>query len=162
MSGSSPGCRIDAHPHAAEIAGWLRQGLTATAVNNKLRDLSDDPVNYKPLPPSTLSYHRRLCLGMAALSQGRPKGDKVNSDDLIASGEGDAEIVKETRTLSLALFRHRLKTAPDKIANRDLIPVLTAILRLEGKQNTKDPLDDAMGDATEGADEESQQSPSPS
>lgn len=129
--------------------------MTSTAINNHLRDLSPDRANFKPLPASTLSYHRRLCLGLAKLQQGRPaKGSStVKLEEIIKPGETDEAIIRETKTLSLGLFRHRLKTKSDSVTNRELVPVLTAILRMEGKGSKRDPLDDAMEGAIEGADE---------
>lgn len=137
--------------------------MTTRAINNRLLALSNDPGNFKALPASSVSYHRQLCLGMAKIQNGRPSAsEKVNPAELMTPGETDEAIIRETKTLSLALFRHKLKTQPGSVSMKDLTPVLTAILRLEGKGNKRDPLDDAMEGAIGSADEDEEQASPPS
>lgn len=160
---SASHCVIDTHPNAIDIGNWLKGGLTSTAINKKLRAMSPDPEAFKPFPPSTLSIHRTVCLGMAKMQPGRPPvGTRVKLSDLVTPGETDEQIIRETKTLSLALFRHRLKTDPSNVSMKDLTPVLTSILRLEGKGSKRDPLDDAMENAIGSADEDEEQAASPS
>lgn len=54
----------------------------------------------------------------------------------------------QIKDAALKLFYHRVVNAPHMVKTSELVPVLTAILRLQGKTDGVDPLTQAMGDVT--------------
>ncbi len=126
------GCRLDSHPKAAEIANWLRQGLTSARINDKLHEMDSAEAI---LSSSTISYHRRVCLGLLRLEREQSiKLDKLPEPDM-----------DEVEQNALKLFNYRLKNSPEKVKNSELVPVLTAIMRRKDSDDKKkNPLDEAM------------------
>lgn len=129
-----PGCFIDSHPRADQIAAWLRQGLTSNAVSAQLQRLDSDS---RPLTSNAINLHRRLCLGIHA-KRGRPSRVE-RPEDLPESASID-EVGEE----ALRIFLYRLRINPGSVTNKELVPILTAILRRQEKKSPKDPLDEAM------------------
>lgn len=139
-------CLIDNSPYAVEIAGWLRQGLSSTTVNENLQSVDVSSPKYTKIQ---ISRHRTQCLGMAPLQGGRPhvatsqkpedleKQAKVSNDEILA--------------LSKIAFFDRLKKHPHEIKTSELVSVISALTRdaaKSGKQDDKDPLTTAMGEIT--------------
>ena len=138
-------CYLDSNPHATEIAGWLRQGLTAAAVNANLKLLDPEQVD---IHPTVFSRHRTKCLGMAKLSGGRgnKKADptRITAEEIAAIPDEDVT-ADEVKDLALRAFYARLKKNPADVGMKELVSVISALTRTgAGGKTGKGAVEEAM------------------
>lgn len=139
MEARRKSCPLDTHPLAEEISGWLRQGMTATAINANLKKLDLDAKEYAPV---IFSRHRIDCLGLVKLSKGRNPASTVTPDEVDDSEEVTGDMVRD---LSLKTFYTRLKKDPKNVGMKELTSVISALSRAgAGGKTGKSALDQAM------------------
>lgn len=134
-------CQLDTHPNAVEIAGWLRQYMTESAVNQQLRAI--DP-EHKDISSAVMSRHRTKCLGLVKLGKGRPARSTVSSAD-VSKVKIEDVTPEQIKNLALRTFYARLRLDPAAVGMKELVSVIGALSRgKEGEQSTKDAVTQAM------------------
>lgn len=134
---NSQGCFIDNLPIAAELANWLRQGLSLPAINSNLeRD------GHQRLNSTSVSRHRIYCLQLPRVKPGRPQKE-IDP----ASLPKEIPPMEDIKNEMLKIFYWRLKNDPNSIHSKELIPLLNTVLRseIEKAKPKVDPIDEAMG-----------------
>lgn len=134
------GCNLDSHPEAVAIAGWLRQGMTETAVNQQLRML--DP-KHEDVSSAVMSRHRTKCLGLVKLQKGRPARSTITAEDVRNIKIEDVS-ADEVRNLALRTFYGRLRLNPADVGMKELVSVIGSLSKDKGGKNTKDAVEEAM------------------
>lgn len=140
-------CVIESDPFAVQIAEWLRQGLTATAVNANLKRMDPEHRSYQS---AVISRHRRTCLGMAPLSRGgvaRTEVKQTAKDVAEAENVSDADML---RTYKAALY-DRLRKNPTSVSTKELVSAISALSRGMPAEDPGDLLTRAMGDLSDEA-----------
>lgn len=133
------GCQLDSHPNAVEIAGWLRQGMSETAINQQLRMIDKE---HKDIASAVMSRHRTKCLGLVKLQRGRPPRSNVNAEDVAKIDVSDVTSEK-VRDLALRTFYARLKANPADVGMKELVSVIGSLSKDKGG-GTKGAVEEAM------------------